>query len=81
MVDITYGWSRNASESRLLHVAVELHLAHQAMKHHLYTQYDNMGALNLVEWQKLPISLSELCINTTLRCGQSFRYGIACGMG
>lgn len=27
------------------------------------------------EWRKLPISLSELCINTTLRCGQSFRYG------
>lgn len=34
----------------------------------------NMGAINLAEWQKLPISLSELCINTTLRCGQSFRY-------
>ncbi|KAF1818984.1 uncharacterized protein K489DRAFT_413423 [Dissoconium aciculare CBS 342.82] len=33
-----------------------------------------MGALNLAEWQKLPISLSELCINTTLRCGQSFRW-------
>jgi hypothetical protein len=25
------------------------------------------------EWRKLPMSLSELCINTTLRCGQSFR--------
>ncbi|KAK5171934.1 8-oxoguanine glycosylase ogg1 [Saxophila tyrrhenica] len=33
-----------------------------------------MGAINLAEWQKLPISLSELCINTTLRCGQSFRW-------
>ncbi|KAI6827335.1 DNA glycosylase [Hortaea werneckii] len=33
-----------------------------------------MGALNLAEWQKLPISLTELCINTTLRCGQSFRW-------
>ncbi|PPJ55702.1 hypothetical protein CBER1_10103 [Cercospora berteroae] len=33
-----------------------------------------MGALNLAAWQKLPISLSELCINTTLRCGQSFRW-------
>ncbi|KAK4628815.1 N-glycosylase/DNA lyase [Fulvia fulva] len=33
-----------------------------------------MGALNLAEWQKLPTSLSELCINTTLRCGQSFRW-------
>ncbi|PLN79311.1 DNA glycosylase [Aspergillus taichungensis] len=26
------------------------------------------------EWRKLPVSLSELCINTTLRCGQSFRW-------
>jgi len=33
-----------------------------------------MGALNLAEWQKLPISLTELCINTSLRCGQSFRW-------
>lgn len=33
-----------------------------------------MGALNLAEWQRLPVSLSELCINTTLRCGQSFRW-------
>ncbi|SMY23880.1 unnamed protein product [Zymoseptoria tritici ST99CH_1A5] len=33
-----------------------------------------MGGLNLAEWQKLPMSLSELCINTTLRCGQSFRW-------
>jgi hypothetical protein len=24
-------------------------------------------------WRKLPVSLTELCINTTLRCGQSFR--------
>ncbi|KAF2705050.1 putative DNA N-glycosylase [Pleomassaria siparia CBS 279.74] len=30
-----------------------------------------MGA---AEWHKLPISLTELCINTTLRCGQSFRW-------
>ncbi|KAF2723247.1 hypothetical protein K431DRAFT_220422 [Polychaeton citri CBS 116435] len=33
-----------------------------------------MGALNLTEWQRLPVSLTELCINTTLRCGQSFRW-------
>ncbi|KAK0286013.1 8-oxoguanine glycosylase ogg1 [Friedmanniomyces endolithicus] len=33
-----------------------------------------MGGLNLAEWQKLPVSLTELCINTTLRCGQSFRW-------
>ncbi|KAK0716968.1 DNA glycosylase [Lasiosphaeria miniovina] len=26
------------------------------------------------EWQKLPLSLTELCIDTTLRCGQSFRW-------
>ncbi|EAW11943.1 8-oxoguanine glycosylase OGG1 [Aspergillus clavatus NRRL 1] len=26
------------------------------------------------EWRKFSISLSELCINTTLRCGQSFRW-------
>ncbi|KAJ5619508.1 8-oxoguanine DNA glycosylase N-terminal [Penicillium lagena] len=26
------------------------------------------------EWKRLPISLGELCINTTLRCGQSFRW-------
>ncbi|KAK3991218.1 DNA glycosylase [Cladorrhinum sp. PSN332] len=26
------------------------------------------------EWRKLPISSAELCINTTLRCGQSFRW-------
>ncbi|KAK3694078.1 DNA glycosylase [Podospora appendiculata] len=25
-------------------------------------------------WQKLPLSLAELCIDTTLRCGQSFRW-------
>ncbi|KAJ5164807.1 8-oxoguanine DNA glycosylase N-terminal [Penicillium coprophilum] len=33
-----------------------------------------MSAGALSEWQKLPLSLSELCINTTLRCGQSFRW-------
>ncbi|KAI5815424.1 DNA glycosylase [Pyronema omphalodes] len=26
------------------------------------------------EWRKLPVPLSELCINTVLRCGQSFRW-------
>ncbi|KAK0632563.1 N-glycosylase/DNA lyase [Immersiella caudata] len=26
------------------------------------------------EWKKLPLSLAELCIDTTLRCGQSFRW-------
>ncbi|OCK75064.1 DNA glycosylase [Lepidopterella palustris CBS 459.81] len=33
-----------------------------------------MAALRSTEWQKLPVSLTELCINTTLRCGQSFRW-------
>ncbi|KAF2681987.1 hypothetical protein K458DRAFT_308396 [Lentithecium fluviatile CBS 122367] len=31
-------------------------------------------ALKAAEWHKLPMSLTELCINTTLRCGQSFRW-------
>ena len=25
-------------------------------------------------WKKLPLALSELCIDTSLRCGQSFRW-------
>ncbi|KAF5849568.1 hypothetical protein GGP41_004984 [Bipolaris sorokiniana] len=31
-------------------------------------------ALRAAEWHKLPTSLTELCIDTTLRCGQSFRW-------
>ncbi|MCJ1352479.1 MAG: 8-oxoguanine glycosylase ogg1 [Icmadophila ericetorum] len=27
-----------------------------------------------VGWRKLPVNLAELCIDTTLRCGQSFRW-------
>lgn len=27
-----------------------------------------------MSWRKIPINLSELCIDTTLRCGQSFRW-------
>ena len=26
-----------------------------------------------MSWRKLPVSLTELCLDTTLRCGQSFR--------
>ncbi|MCJ1468489.1 8-oxoguanine glycosylase ogg1 [Pseudocyphellaria aurata] len=26
------------------------------------------------QWRKLPVSLTELCLDTTLRCGQSFRW-------
>ncbi|KAI1780064.1 8-oxoguanine DNA-glycosylase [Hypoxylon cercidicola] len=26
------------------------------------------------EWRKLPLTLADLCIETTLRCGQSFRW-------
>lgn len=35
-----------------------------------------MAAVKLLkgEWMKLPISFSELCLDTTLRCGQSFRW-------
>ncbi|PSN59621.1 DNA glycosylase [Corynespora cassiicola Philippines] len=38
-------------------------------------------AVRASEWQKLPISLTELCINTTLRCGQSFRYASTLSLG
>lgn len=31
-------------------------------------------AIRAAEWRKLPVTLSELCIDTTLRCGQSFRW-------
>ncbi|KAF7952777.1 hypothetical protein EAE96_006003 [Botrytis aclada] len=33
-----------------------------------------MGNLRISEWKKLPVNLAELCIDTTLRCGQSFRW-------
>ncbi|KAG4432438.1 hypothetical protein IFR05_012074 [Cadophora sp. M221] len=33
-----------------------------------------MASMRVSEWRKLPISLAELCIETTLRCGQSFRW-------
>ncbi|KAL7901266.1 DNA glycosylase [Trichoderma sp. SZMC 28014] len=33
-----------------------------------------MAMKRIVDWRKLPVSLTELCIDTTLRCGQSFRW-------
>ncbi|KAI1828023.1 DNA glycosylase [Xylaria intraflava] len=33
-----------------------------------------MPPLPVSKWRKLPLSLTELCIDTTLRCGQSFRW-------
>ncbi|CAJ2501997.1 Uu.00g048500.m01.CDS01 [Anthostomella pinea] len=33
-----------------------------------------MQTARISEWRKLPLSLTELCIETTLRCGQSFRW-------
>lgn len=33
-----------------------------------------MTATNVSAWSRLPVSLAELCIDTTLRCGQSFRW-------
>ncbi|KXJ95874.1 N-glycosylase/DNA lyase [Microdochium bolleyi] len=33
-----------------------------------------MGPIRASDWRKLPLSLTELCIETTLRCGQSFRW-------
>ncbi|KAF4634875.1 hypothetical protein G7Y89_g3221 [Cudoniella acicularis] len=32
------------------------------------------ASLRVSEWRKLSVSLAELCIDTTLRCGQSFRW-------
>jgi len=32
-----------------------------------------MASMRAMQWRKLPVSLTELCIDTTLRCGQSFR--------
>ncbi|KAK2749250.1 8-oxoguanine glycosylase ogg1 [Myotisia sp. PD_48] len=34
----------------------------------------NMSIAKFSEWRKLPMTLTELCINTTLRCGQTFRW-------
>ncbi|KAI0140899.1 8-oxoguanine DNA-glycosylase [Hypoxylon sp. NC0597] len=33
-----------------------------------------MPPIRLSEWRKLPLNLTDLCIETTLRCGQSFRW-------
>ncbi|KAI0125738.1 N-glycosylase/DNA lyase [Xylariales sp. AK1849] len=33
-----------------------------------------MAAAWVSEWRRLPLTLTELCIDTTLRCGQSFRW-------
>ena len=36
--------------------------------------YIQAMALRTLDWQKLPVTLAELCLATTLRCGQSFRF-------
>ena len=36
--------------------------------------YCIMAKTCALQWQKIPVSLAELCLDTTLRCGQSFRY-------
>jgi N-glycosylase/DNA lyase len=33
-----------------------------------------MSTGRITEWRKLPVGLTELCLATTLRCGQSFRW-------
>ncbi|KAF2970142.1 hypothetical protein GQX73_g3489 [Xylaria multiplex] len=33
-----------------------------------------MAPIRASEWRQLPLGLTELCIDTTLRCGQSFRW-------
>lgn len=40
---------------------------------HNTVPHSPMNKLKTADWKKLPVSLTELCINTTLRCGQSFR--------
>ncbi|KAL2058862.1 hypothetical protein ABVK25_000154 [Lepraria finkii] len=41
-----------------------------------YLPLDNctMAAIRALEWRKIPVNLAELCLDTTLRCGQSFRW-------
>lgn len=34
----------------------------------------NMENLGINEWRKLPVPLAELSLDTTLQCGQSFRW-------
>jgi len=31
-------------------------------------------SMRITDWAKLPVTLTELCLATTLRCGQSFRW-------
>ena len=33
-----------------------------------------MATMRALQWRKIPVNLAELCLDTTLRCGQSFRY-------
>lgn len=33
-----------------------------------------MVTMRALQWRKIPVNLAELCLDTTLRCGQSFRY-------
>lgn len=33
-----------------------------------------MATTRALQWGKIPVSLAELCLDTTLRCGQSFRW-------
>lgn len=59
--------------------AVSLIISKPILRADLYSALSNrhnptMGALKAAEWRKLPLSLTELCIDTTLRCGQSFRW-------
>ncbi|KAK3178940.1 hypothetical protein OEA41_001078 [Lepraria neglecta] len=33
-----------------------------------------MATIRALQWRKIPVNLAELCLDTTLRCGQSFRW-------
>ncbi len=38
------------------------------------TPFTSISKHSTMGWHKFPVSLRELCIDTTLRCGQSFRW-------
>jgi hypothetical protein len=52
----------------------ELIVFDESRKTKSFFEIGKMHPTSLTEWRKLPLGLSELCINTTLRCGQSFRF-------
>jgi 8-oxoguanine DNA glycosylase, N-terminal domain len=52
----------------------EQYFSFSAAKYILIKYTLTMANLRVSEWRRLPVSLTELCLDTTLRCGQSFRW-------